>query len=147
MRGIALPEVMTIIPVVLALMIFFGSMVSALNKVAEKNSRTEMALTLVWIVDRLTESGVLSDERWDELESLLKENTPMNFFICLSDIRGLGCKKVIAKGTDASDIGSAVKDIRGDYITATFPVSYQINKDGIPFNEVKKITVIVWQGA
>jgi len=147
MRGVALPEVMTIIPVVLALLIFFSSMVTALNKVTEKNKKTELTLTLVWIVDRLTESGVLSDERWDEIEELLKDNTTSNFFVCLSEVEGGSCLRTMGKGVDATNIGGVVGKIKGDYVTATFPVSYQINKGGVPFNDVKKITVIVWQGA
>ena len=149
MKGIALMEMSTIVPVVLALLLFFGSVVSAINTVNEKNAKIDMVFSLVQIVDRLTEAGVITEERFHSVVEILRSSMPVNFYVCVTDIRDTDYSRCSLEGSKPEGIGSAEEAERraaGDYISATFPVTVQVDRDGVPFNEVKKILVMVWEG-
>lgn len=156
MKGIAVMEMGTIIPIVLALLIFFGSLVSAMNTVNQKNRRIDLVFSLIQIVDRVTEAGVITKKNFNEVQSVLKETIPVNYYICVTTYDddqysrcGTGRGLVAAKQDDLKykSPQQIVGSLSGEYVSAAFPVTYQVTKDGVPFNEVNRMLVIVWQGA
>ena len=152
MKGVSVMEMGTIIPIVLALLLFFGSVVSALNTVEKKNKQIDLVMSLVQVVDRITETGVLTKEQFDEATDVLKETLPANFFVCVtsyddSTYRNCTMKKAKPDSWSTYTPQTLVTRLRNrDLISAAFPVTVQVNVNGVPFNEVKRMLVIVWEG-
>ncbi len=149
-------EMGTIIPIVLALLIFFGSLVSAMNIVNQKNKRIDLVFSLIQIVDRVTEAGVITKNNFNEVQSVLKQTIPVNYYICITTYDddlytrcGNGNGLVAAKQDDLKyeSPQNVIKSISEEYVSAAFPVTYQVMRGKVPFNEVNRMLVIVWQGA
>ncbi len=152
MKGISVMEMSTIVPIVLALLVFFGSVVSALNTVEKKNRQIDLVLSLIQIVDRTTEAGVLTKPRFHEAMNVVRQTLPVNFYVCVTrynDSTYNQCELWDAKTSEYNypSPNSVVNKLRNvDYISVAFPVTYQIEMGGVPFNEINRMLVIVWEG-
>ncbi len=113
-----------IIPIVMALLLFFGTLVYTINTIEEKNKKMELLFALFEVSNMLTEKGVVTDE-WIEKVKETLENDDYEF--CIEK-----------RGENTCEARSPT------YISLEFPVSFQTNKDGIPFNEIRVLKVVVW---
>lgn len=140
-------EMSTIVPIVLALLIFFGSVVSALNTVASKNEKIDLVFSLVQIVDRITETGVVTQKNFNDSIASLKGSLPVHFYVCITRVGDEDYSSCGLKSDDSTTPDQIFQKHSQDLISATFPITYQTTKDGVPFNEVNKVLVMVWKGA
>ena len=153
MNGTSLMDMSTIIPIVLALLLFFGSVVSAINTVSKKNRQIDLVFSLVNVVDTLTQTGVITKENFKRSVGILRSSLPVNFYVCITDVNDDQYNNCILRADKTStNVTKSPQDIIStlktrSYLSFAFPVTYQVvDKNGIPFNEVKKVLVIVWQG-
>ena len=153
MKGTSLMDMGTIVPIVLALLLFFGSVVSAVNTVNKKNRKIDLVFSLVNVVDTLTQTGVVEENSLEQAVELLRNTLPASFYVCITDVNDDNYTQCTLKASKENGTGEkrdpdyVINHLNTDYLAFTFPVSYQVEKDGVPYNEVNKMLVIVWQGA
>ena len=152
MKGTSLMDMTIIVPIILALLLFFGSVVSAINTVSEKNRKIDLVFSLVNVVDTLTQAGVITQKNFGESVALLQKTLSSGFYVCITDVNDEeyeDCELVASKEEGNIEERRPQEIINTlhnkDYVSFAFPVTVQEEKDGIPFNEVKKALVVVWE--
>ncbi len=142
MRGISIVETFTILPVVIAVIMFFLSISVALNIVDEKNRKIDMVMSMLELVDKVSSFMPLDEEKIEDMRKILEGSISTQFVVCIKDVDKRSCEYEIYSTLNYEAVKRS-KDL--DKLAYVFPVAFQIKKDDIPFNEVKEMVVIVWQ--
>ncbi len=153
MRGTSLMDMTTLVPIVLALLLFFGSVVSAINTVSEKNRKIDLVFSLVNVVDTLTQAGVITQDNFEDAVELLQNTLPNGFYVCVTEVDDDQYNDCIYSASKERGTGETRRPEEvllslknRDYVSFSFPVTVQEDRGGVPFNDVKKMLVIVWEG-
>ncbi len=127
MLGQSLMDVGSVIPVVVAVMIFLGAMATALNTINERNEVIDLAVAMAKIVDTITRENVITKKGFGEAVTLLEATEDVSFHVSITCENG--------RGTDGGD--KPPEGVRK--ITRKYPVVYE--------NELCFMEVSVWRGA
>ncbi|HID09232.1 TPA: hypothetical protein EYP13_03305, partial [Candidatus Micrarchaeota archaeon] len=77
----ALEDVPMVVPIALALILFFSSLSWAINTVNSVNRRVDMTLAMIRIADVFAQWGVLTDETWDTSCNVIKDREKDVYFL------------------------------------------------------------------
>ncbi len=143
-----------VVPVAIALILFFGALSWATSHVNAVNQQVDLALALLRVADSFAQPGVVTESSFDQSCSAVKgSETSVNFAVCLVSPDNLAnYLKGISSGSSG---GSCVKKCYTasiprrlpGMITNYFPVSYQVSSGSLPENDVYFLVVTVWPRA
>jgi len=160
MRGYGvLEDVPMIVPIVLALLIFFGALSWATGVVNKTNERVDTILALIRVADAFTQWGVITDQTWDEsCDAIRTKEQDVGFVACLvgpgnvkdvlEDLRtpGGGLNPYACPSLSCTSPGvDRYLPRRTSYVLVRyFPVTYQVDMGGSVRNDVNFLVVAVW---
>lgn len=155
-----LEDVPMVIPIALALILFFSALSWATSTVNRTNSRIDTTLALIRVADAFSQWGVLTDSAWDKsCDSLRQREKDVYFFAYLVEpnnlqdsVRSLSAGDPVNLNPShvfngkrcISDAFSLPK--RGTpLLVRYFPVTYQRDTaSGSVENVVRFLVVVVW---
>ena len=144
MRGEAIEDIPVIIPVVLALVIFFGSLSWTVTRMGDVDAYVDVSVKLLEIADVFVQQGVITDAVFSSYCDVAKNSFPGYGFIVA----------VVSMNTDIEDAlkcsttlccSTGTIPVRKRVLVRAFPVTYQMDVGGTPFNEVYKMVVATWR--
>ncbi len=161
MRGFGvLEDVPMIVPIVLALFVFFGALGWATSAVNRTNSEVDMSLALIRVADAFAQWGVLTDDTWKtSCEAVTTKIQDVGFTVCLTSPEQVGnvlnsIKNDIKSGNQicggmtyscASAWSQSHPPRRGaPLLVRYFPVVFQTSTDTSVRNDVNFMVVVVW---
>ncbi len=160
MKGAALSDVPTIVPIVLSLVLFFSSVVWAINRVNDVNDDIQLALDSVRLAETFTQTAYVTPDLWGKFCTAAKTQFPGRFFV--ATITTFDDWKTVDNPQDwllnnnnhnssefyCSNVpsGWSGKNARRVVINA-FPILVQEQGGEIPKNDLRVLVVGIWQGA
>lgn len=145
-----------IVPIALALILFFSSLSWAVNIVNSVNRRVDMTIAAIRVADVFAQWGVLADDTWELSCNAIKDKEkavyfsaylvkPENLDASLKDLGGRNPRtnnsNVLKSCMSASFKSPATLT---DVYVRFFPVTYQNVVNGMVNNEVFFLVVRTW---
>ncbi len=157
MKGAALSDVPTIVPIVLSLVLFFSSVVWAINRVNDVNDDIQLALDSVRLAETFTQTAYVTPDLWGKFCTAAKTQFPGRFFVAtittFEEWKNVNDPQdwLLSGGTSqffCSNVpsGWSGKNARRVVINA-FPILVQEPGGEIPKNDLRVLVVGIWQGA
>ncbi|MDN5358541.1 MAG: hypothetical protein PWP76_384 [Candidatus Diapherotrites archaeon] len=151
-----LEDVPMVVPIALALILFFVALSWATSTVNRTNTEVDLTLALIRVADAFAQWGVLTDSSWDtSCGTVQQKETSVYFYVYLVDPADLDASLAsFASSISALSAPSnaektcvspgARPPVRGeDVLIRFFPVTYQ-NSGDVIHNDVKFLVVAVW---
>jgi len=146
-RGfVALEDVSIVVPIAVAIILFFAALAWAISTVQKTNGSTDLTLKLIDIADVFTSPGVLTKSAFSQLCGS-----------AMTIASGYGFCAYITSPTSPTPLRSAsgaalhcgACDSIPKHVTVlsrAFPIPLQTQYNGLPYNDVNLLVVAVWQG-
>lgn len=161
MRGIeALSDVPTIVPIILALVLFFSSIVWAINRVNSLNDDIQMSLDLIRVAETFTQTAYITHQSFQDFCDVTKtqfgsqpfvvavlpmetykqisRGDPKSFLVEIYNRAQMKCPKNISNLSSALSRASKV-------LVSAFPVLVQ--DITLPRNDLRVMVVGLWRAA
>lgn len=157
----ALEDVPMIVPIALALIIFFASLSWAINTVNSTNRRVDMTLAIIRVADAFAQWGVLTEDTWNQSCNAIKDKEKSIYFLAylvepddLDDsLRSLRYNDKLAPNSvnvhaydnkRCNSVPLVVPKKVTDVYVRFFPITYQIQNNGVVENDVLFLVVVTW---
>lgn len=145
----ALEDVPMVVPITLALIVFFSSLTWAIDTVNSTNRRVDMTVATIRISDAFAQWGILTDKEWDLSCNIIKDKEKGIYFsvylVSPEDLDSF-LKKGEAVDLKRCEAPSAETPSKHNKLYVRFfPITYQ-SKSGadIVDNNVCFLVVMVW---
>ena len=149
MKGfVALEDVSIVVPMAVAIVLFFAALAWALNTIQGTNTSVDLTLKIVDLADVFTSPGVVTAESFDQ--SCKSATALMSGYGYLVYITSPDSPKSIGDAFSGGPICSSVLSAdqipkHATVVTRAFPIPFQTTRNGLPFNEVNLLVVSVWR--
>lgn len=149
MRGYgALEDVPMIIPIALALILFFSSLAWAINTVNSVNRRVDTTIATIRVADAFAQWGMLTGDSWDMSCNVIKDQEKAVYFSAHL-VRPDELDDFLRSFDDDLDVKRCeslhLQRPRGsDVYVRFFPVTYQEPDGGVVENKVYFLVVRTW---
>ena len=159
MRGAALSDVPTIVPIVLSLVLFFSSVVWAINRVNDVNGDIQLALDSVRLAETFTQTAYVTPDLWNKFCDAAKTQFPgRRFLVAITTFDEWKDVKnpvtwISGKLGNPSGLYVCARGERGEIerarriVVHAFPILVQEQGGSVPKNELNVLVVGIWQGA
>ncbi len=149
MRGfVALEDVTIVIPIAVAIVLFFSALAWAISTIQDTNSSVDLTLKIVDLADLFTSPGVITQGSFKQAcNSAFTTVTGLGFSVYVTSADNPQPCADVQGGwvcTSRSD-GSACPPQHVTSLTRAFPVPLQESRDGLPYNDVNLLVVTVWK--
>ena len=142
-----LEDVPVIVPIVLALLIFFGSLSWAIQQTNAVNDSLDLFLGLMGIMEIFTQGNFLTNKDFTTYCNMARDQYPdYGFIVALVDVDTPVNRVIESKAGQprCEHEAQSMKQARNVLVRAV-PVVYQEMRSGIPYNVIKKLVVGVWK--
>jgi len=152
MRGfVALEDVSIIIPIAVAIILFFSALAWAISTIQSTNATVDLSLKIVDLADVFTSPGVLTSKSFDQsCSSALTLANGYGFVVYITSPDNPATLQDVVAGSVSADVcpnpPPSVPE-HASVLVRAFPIPYQTSKDGLPYNDVNLLVVAVWKGA
>ncbi len=160
MRGfVALEDVSIIIPIAVAIILFFSALAWSISTIQSTNESVDLTLKVVDIADVFTSPGVITKSSFQQAcdsAVTLAEGYGFMVYVTSPDDPAPAdeaCSwnpdtQPICKPSSLFDCSTYTNlGKRTTVVTRAFPIPYQENRDGLPYNDVNLLVVTIWKGA
>lgn len=152
---VALEDVSIVIPMAVAIILFFSALAWAISTIQETNASVDLTLKAVDLADLFTSPGVVTAGSFkDACDSAFTLASGYGFLVyvtspdkpvTLEDVRNGSTPSLMCPNS-----GSPINiPSHTSVITRAFPIPYQSSSGtgGLPYNDVNLLVVTVWKGA
>ncbi len=148
----ALEDVPVIVPIVVALLLFFSSLNFALDRVSKANNQIDLTLKALELADVFTQGTIITQNGFNASCEVAKTSFPgFGFVVAIMDI------DASIRARDPQQMYSSLKSKsprcftepapgkKQTVIVKAVPVVSQEIEGGIPVNKLKKMVVMIWK--
>lgn len=144
----ALEDVPMVIPIALALILFFSSLTWAINTVNSVNRRVDTTVATIRVADAFAQWGVLTGDTWDLSCKVIRDQEKSVYFSAHL-VKPDDLEDFLNSFSDRFDLKScesvASRKPGGSSVYVRFfPVTYQELRNGVVENKVYFLVVRTW---